>query len=315
MRRHVSSLACLIAALAASFTAGATGQTRRTVAIRVRETAGIRRSAYPVNARVPFERGALGDASHARLMINGAEVPVQVSVESAWPDGSVRSLAVDFNASVGPGEETTAQLEYGDGVNAEAVGRGLSVTETPEAIQVGNVRFNTAPSPLLLSAKYRQEDIGQGLNGFALLDAAGASHDASDADGLKAEVIRRGPLYVVIKYSGRVSVGDTRAPFTVLAEMPNSKTWVKVTTTIEDPGRRVREISFHTPLAFGAFPRTWDFGTGSWSYGFLRSATERATLTQIAGPATPTSSTSASPGAASWQIRSGAKGQEAVAER
>ena len=272
----------------------------------LKETAGIRRSAYPVNARVALRAGALRDASHARLMINGAEAPVQLSVESSWPDGSVQSLAVDFNASVGPGEETRAQLEYGDDVNATVAARGLTVTEEADAIQVGNVRFGKSLSPLLLSVKYRQEDIGPGTNGFALTDAAGVAHGVEDVEGLKVEVLRRGPLYVVIKYIGRVSIGAARVPFTVLAEMPNSKTWVKVTTTIDDPDRRVREIAFHTALAFSAFPRTWDFGTGSWSYGFLRAAPEIATLTQIVGTA---------PSSSSWQIRSGAKGQETIAER
>jgi hypothetical protein len=256
-----------------------------------------------VNTRVPFEQGRLRDVSHARLMINGAEAPVQFTIESAWPDGSAQWLDVDFNASLGAGEEATAQLEYGDDVKATATARGLSVTEDTDAIQVGNVRFGKALSPLLLSVKYRQEDIGPGINGFALTDAAGVTHDAKDVEGLTAEVLRHGPLYVVIRYTGRVSIGAARVAFTVLAEMPNSKTWVKVTTTIEDPDRRVRELSFHTPLALTTFPKTWDFGTGSWSYGFFRAAPEAASLTQTIG----TSS--------SWQIRSGAKGQEVLAER
>ncbi|MBI3494117.1 MAG: hypothetical protein HY047_20415 [Acidobacteria bacterium] len=309
MIRRLSILGCLLAALAS---VGIDGQTRATVglrSIRIRETAGIRRSAYPVNARVPIRKGTLHDASHARLLVNNAEAPAQFSVDAIWPDGSVQSLAVDFNISVGPGDETMAQLEYGDEVKAETVTRGLTVTETPDAIQVGNVRFGRTLAPLLLSVKYRLEDIGQGLNGFALLDSTGASHDARDVESLKVEVLKRGPLYVVLKYSGRVAVGgDARVPFTLTAEMPNSKTWVKVTTTIDDPGKRVRELSFHTPLAFSAFPRTWDFGTGSWSYGLLRSASEITTLTQIANP--PKSSS-----VPSWQIRTGAKGQEQVVER
>jgi len=307
MRRRVSILACLLATATAGAPAGVGGQARQAIALRVRETAGIRRSAYPVNARVPFRPGALRDGEHARLMMNGAEAPVQLTVESRWPDGSVQSLAVDFNASVGPGEETTAQLEYGDEVKAAAVARGLSVAETADAVQVGNVSFNKKLAPLLLSVKYRQEDIGQGANGVALLDAAGVSHDAGDpgnVDGLTVDVIKRGPLYVVLKYAGRVSIGAARVPFTVLAEMPNSKSWIKVTTTIDDPDRRVRELSFHTPLALSAFPRTWDFGTGSWSYGFFRTASEIATLTQVSSVAQ-----------SSWQIRSGALGQETIAER
>lgn len=301
MLRRLSILAGLCTALAP---AGVGGQSRSTVTITAKETAGIRRSAYPVNARVPLRAGALRDTSHARLMINGAEAPVQLTVESSWPDGSVQSLAVDFNVSLGVGEEMTAQLEYGDDVKATATARGLSVTEETDAIQVGNVRFGKSLAPLLLSVRYRQEDIGQGPNGFALVDAAGVSHDARDVEGLKVDVVRHGPLYVVIKYTGRMSIGASRVPFTVLAEMPNSKTWVKVTAAVDDPGMRVRELSFHTPLAFTAFPRTWDFGTGSWSYGFLRTPQENATLAQVVGPAS-----------SSWQIRSGAKGQETIAER
>jgi hypothetical protein len=297
--RGLSVLLGLLVALSPS----GFGQTRQAVPIRLRETAGIRRSAYPVNTRVPFEQGRFRDVTHARLMINGAEAPVQLTIESAWPDGSAKQLDVDFNASLGAGEETTAQLEYGDDVNATATARGLSVTEETDAIQVGSVRFGKSLAPLLLSVKYRQEDIGPGLNGFSLIDAAGAPHGAKDIDASKVEILRRGPLYVVVKYSGRVSVGAARAAFTVLAEMPNSKTWVKVTTTIDDPDRGVRELSFHTPLALTTFPKTWDFGTGSWSYGFFRAAPEVASLTQTIGAAS------------SWQIRSGAKGQDVIAER
>ena len=100
MLRRASILACLCATL---MPAGVGGQSRQTVGITLKETAGIRRSAYPVNARVPLRAGALHEASHARLMINGAEAPVQLTVESAWPDGSVQWLDVDFNASLGAG--------------------------------------------------------------------------------------------------------------------------------------------------------------------------------------------------------------------
>src|SRR5260221_2049200 len=303
MLRRASILACLCATL---MPAGVGGQSRQTVGITLKDTAGIRRSAYPVNARVPLRAGALHEASHARLMINGAEAPVQLTVESAWPDGSVQWLDVDFNASLGAGEETTAQLEYGEDVKAAATARGLSVTEEADAIEVGTVRWGKSLSALLLSVKYRQEDIGPGMNGIALTDAADVTRDAKDVDGLKVEVLRRGPLYVVIRYTGRVSIANARVPITVLAEMPNSKTWVKVTTTVDDPAMRVRALSFHTPLAFTTFPRTWDFGSGSRSYGFFRAAPETATMTQTAGPA---------PSSSSWQIRSGARGQETIAER
>ncbi len=282
-------------------TAGAGAQAPATFNIHVKETAGIRRSGYPAHARVPIPRGALATAADARLVLNGKEAPAQFLSATTWPDGSVQALDVDFNASVGPKEEAVYQLEYGAGVKAEPIARGLSVSETPDAIQVGTVRFSKTAVPLLASVAYRQEDIGPGPNGFAVSDEAGASYDASAADGVKAEIVKRGPLFVVLRYTGQLRIGaEYRVPFTIQVEMPNSKTWWKATATFDDPARRIRSVTFHSPLTFGALPWTWDFGTGSWSYGVFRNKTDSAVFTQVI----------TSPMTGSWTLAAGPKGQE-----
>src|ERR1700694_5186426 len=103
-RTRSSAIAVLIvlAALAASTLrvapAGA-GQARRSAAIQVTEATGIRRTEYPVNARVQLPKGALADAAHARLRQSDADAPAQYSAESRWDDGSVQWLDVDFNVS------------------------------------------------------------------------------------------------------------------------------------------------------------------------------------------------------------------------
>jgi len=71
----------------------------------------------------------------------------------------------------------------------------------------------------------------------------------------------------------------------VLMEMPNSKSWLKLTVTVRDPGRRLRDIALETPLAFDAYPWLWDFGTDSGTYGVLRSASDGVTLSQTASSA------------------------------
>ena len=96
-----------------------TAQTDRSTNLYVKETAGIRRFFYPVNARLPFPAGALSDAAGVRLLFDEAEVPMQHTTESRWPDGSVQWLAVDFNTSIGPTEMQTYSLEYGRGVTVE----------------------------------------------------------------------------------------------------------------------------------------------------------------------------------------------------
>jgi hypothetical protein len=280
-------------------------QGRHSVDVRVTETAGIRRTTYPTASRIHFERGALADPAHVRLIAGGKDVPAQVGVESRYPDGSIQWLTVDFNVSLGPLEQSAFQLEYGDGVEPAPLPRGLSVVEDAGGIQVGSVRFNAAGAPLLLSVKYRKEDIGQGQNGFAIVDTAGVTHEASSAEQLKMDVVKRGPFIVQIRYRGELRLTPAyTVGYVMTVEMPNSKSWIKVSTAVADPEKRVRELSFHTPLALGAQPWTWDFGTGSWSYGLLRNSNESVTLTQSVGAAQSTK----------WEIRSGANGQEQAGE-
>jgi hypothetical protein len=280
--------------------AGLEAQTPPHIGIRVSETAGIRRTAFPVNAHVPFPRSALRGPEAARLMLNGKEVPAQYGTETRWPDGSVASLAVDFNANVGPGESLDYQLEYGEGIRAAESPRGLSVNGGPEAIQSGNIRFNRSGSPLIESVKYRGEEIGHGSNGLFVTDEAGKRYDLSNADAIETEVVKSGPLYVVIRYSGNIVIdADYRVPFTLTAEMPTSKTMVKLSALVEDPAKRLRGIAIETPLAFAAMPLVWDFGTSRWTYGSMRAATDSVTLTQTSND---------------WSVQTGSGGKEQLYE-
>jgi hypothetical protein len=271
------------------------------IAIHVKETTGIRRSTYPVNARVPFPKGALTDAAATRLMLNDREIAAQTTVESKHADDSIQWLAVDFNATIMPMEQQTYRLEYGSAVKSTAQARGLAVSETDETVQVGNVRFNKNGAPLLSSVRYRQEDVGAGPNGFVVSDTTGASHELATS-GVKVEIVKRGPLYVVLRYTGKATIdAGYSVPFTVTAEMPNSKTWVKYTASVEDQGKRLRDIAFLSALQFAEFPWLWDFGTGSWTYGSFRNATDSVILTQTV---------KAVASGNDWQVKTGVKGQE-----
>ena len=284
-------------------TSGAYGAAAGSADISVMEAAGIRRNAYPVSGRIPLKPGELKDPSAVRLLLDDREIAAQVTVESRWPDSSVKSLDLDFNASIGPLERQTYRVEYGDNVKSAGAARGLSVTQTADAIQVGPVRFGKMASPLVLSVAYRQEDIGKGLNGFTVTDEKGAAHELN-SDTVIAEVVKPGPINVLIRYTGKVAIdGDYSVGFVLTIEMPNSKSWVKYAAIVDDPAKRIRGIAFHSPVAFGAFPWLWDFGTGSWTYGSFRNASDRVTLTQVVGPGTE-----------QWKIETGPKGQEQLYE-
>ena len=279
----------------------AEAQTGQSISLHVEETAGIRRTRYPVNARVPFPQGALARADQVRLVLDGDAVPAQFAAGSRWPDGSVQWLTVDFNASIGPEETRSYRLEYGPDVAAEAAGRGLALSEDADAIQVGRVRFSKTAVPLFRSVSYRGEVIAPGPNGFAVEDTGRTAHELGGDRGLRFEVIRGGPIYVELRYSGRVLLGGgVEVPFVVTAEMPNSKSWVKVTASVDDPDQQLRELSFHVPFALGPHPWVWDFGTDRWTYGSLRNEDSSVVLTNEVEVA----------GATGWRVDTGRKGRE-----
>jgi len=271
--------------------------------LSVRETAGIRRNNYPVNVLVPVAKGTLKDPSQVRLLSNNNEVAAQVAVESSWQDNSIRSLDLNFNVSIGPLERQAYRVEFGNDVKSAATANGLSVTQTADAFSVGRVRFGKSASPLVLSVGYREEDIGKGLNGFTVTDEKGTVHELN-SDSVTAEVVKPGPIDVLIRYTGKAAIdGNYSVGFVLTIEMPNSKSWVKYGATVDDPARRVRAIAFHSPVALGAFPWLWDFGIGSWTYGAFRNASDSVRLTQIMRP-----------GAQQWKIEAGPKGQEQLYE-
>src|SRR5579862_9353527 len=275
------------------------------VTLYVKETAGIRRMGFPVNARVPFPKGALANAADARLMSADAEIPAQFSAESQWPDNSIHWLDVDFNASLAPSELHTYRVEYGSGVKPASVPRGLTITQDPGSIQVGQVKFSKLAAPLLVSVKYRGEDIAMGVNGITVVDSTGGEPELTNSKPPKVEIIKPGPLYVVLRYSGLMPVDPSyNPPYTITVEMPNSKSWVKVTAVVDDPQKRLRALAFHSPLAFGAFPLVWDFGTGRWTYGSFKSSAEAVSLTQTFKPGAATE----------WRVVMNPKGQEQVVE-
>lgn len=273
---------------------------------RVRETAGIRRTEYPVSVSVQIPKGALTDLAHARVMNNSAEVPVQLAARQSWDDGSVQTLDIDFNASLDPEEDRRYELQFGASVvSAATPARGLTVVEQPTAIVVGNLTFSKSGSPFLASASYRGEGIGSGQNGLTITDTNGRRYDLSKAQGATLEVVKPGPLLVVLRYTAALALdATTSVPVELQIELPNSKTWMKTTATVSDRGRKLKDIAIERPYAWTGFPVLWDFGTDSGTYGVFRAATDTVTLTQTAGVG----------GASGWKIESGPLNQRRILE-
>lgn len=298
-------LPIVLAAILMSMPVWLHAQAPASISIQVKETAGIRRTRFPATARVPLPRGAIKEAPNARLMLGTDEVEAQILPDGKYPDGSIQALTIDFNATIGPVETQTYRLEYGDAIKQTVFGRGVTANDAMDALELGRLRLSTVGAPLLESLNYRKEMIGRGMNGFTVSATSGTVIDFSKAQEVTAEIVKPGPVYGIIRYTGRLQIdASTRAPFTMTVEMPNSKAWVKYTASVDDPGRKLKEISFEMPFAFAAFPWLWDFGTGSWTYGSIRNAADSVILTQTVGAGAATK----------WEIRTGKKGEEQAYE-
>lgn len=299
MGRVLASFAALVLA----WMAVPAAQTARSFSVRVSETMGINRNQYPVRATVPLPQGSITETGQARLRLKDADVPAQLTAMAKWPDGSIRTLDVDFNVSLAPSEAREYALEYGGAAAAPAAGRGLTVTDDAAAIGFSSVKLGKSGSPLVTSANYaKTELIGQGSNGLAVVDATGGRHDLSSAQNLTVEILKRGPLMVAVQYAGTLPI-DAKygVPFTLLVEMPNSKSWVKYSADITDSERRVKTVALETPLSLGAFPWVWDVGTGTDTYGSIRNAMDGMVFTQLIARTPPTAS--------NWKVETRAQGE------
>jgi len=272
----------------------------------LRETAGIRRTTYPVTVTFQLPKGALADAAHARVMQNSAEVPAQFTARAPWEDGSVQTLDVDIAPNLDPEEDKRFELQFGPSITPAAeVARGLTVVDQPDAIVVGNLKFSKSGSPQLASVSFRGEGIGSGPNGLIVTDTNGRRLDLSKAQGARLEVVKGGPLMVMLHYTAQLQIDDTSiVSIDTLLEMPSTKSWLKTTTTVIDRFRKVKDIAIERPYAWSGFPVLWDFGTDSGTYGVFQAATDNVALTQ----------TATASGSSGWKVETGPPNQRRAIE-
>jgi hypothetical protein len=287
---------------------GARAQGQRTIGIRVAETSGIRRTEYPLHARVVFQAREMTDVAGLRLRLAEAPVAAQYTVVTRWPDGSARDVDVDFNASLDPGETRTYQVDAAGG--GAAPPRGIAVTEETDVVRAGSVAYSRRADPLIVSAGYvRREFIGAfpgARNGLSIVDRDGVRHRLADAPRVQLVLAKRGPLVAELIYTADVPVGSARTvPVTLTVEMPNSKSWIRMSAAVIDEARRVRDVVLETPLSVGAFPWLWDFGTENGSYGAFRNGSDRVMFHQIVNPQ----------GSHSWRIDTGTAAEPRPYER
>ncbi|MEZ6034711.1 MAG: hypothetical protein R3C17_16575 [Planctomycetaceae bacterium] len=224
------------------------------MSFHVRETAGLRRFGYPVTASLGVPEGELRSVD-AVVMLDAADrpVPAQFTTMSAWPDGSVKSLDVDFTSSIGPLESATYRVDLKP--DAKPVpAAGLSVSETSDEIIVSSSsirhRIRRDGKPLLSSVAFGNDEF-LAADGITTTQKPGA-----------VEILKSGPFNVTI------GLGDVRL------EYVSSKSWVKITQN----AMPATDLAVDAHFVMAETPVVWDFGAGGWLYGSCGTREQTALL-------------------------------------
>ena len=186
---------------------------RQLVALQINGVLGPRQ---PVCSGVPFPRGALGSGDRVRVLdAAGAEVPAQVAVSSRWPDRSVKWILLDFAADIPDSGETRYSLEFGYDVTRADVAAPIRFKETDAAVTVDtgvlNVRLDRRRFSLLGEVWLDANRDGVYADAERVTDTRGAGIVLTALDGEQftsagepevLEVVRRGPLHLVVRVRG-----------------------------------------------------------------------------------------------------------------
>lgn len=185
---------------------------RRQVPLTVANSADCPRAAEPVVSGVPIPMGELVRADQARLLDGtGTVVPCRITGTGLWPDGSVKWLLLDFQASVPAAGSAPYVLEYGSAVAGAPLRSGLVVTRGEGRLQVdtGPATFLFAPASGVPWSVTRRDAQAPAfvLDGLIVADdgrqwSLSAAHEATTL-----AIEEESPFRIVVRWRGRFA-GD-----------------------------------------------------------------------------------------------------------
>jgi hypothetical protein len=278
---------------------------------RLRETAGLRRFGYPVHALLPAEAPGPG----YRLERGGKPVAAQFRPVSG-PDGRP-AVALDFNASPGPLETEVYNVRSGEIEPGPEPARGMTVEQAGGVFRVanGSVLAYEVPDHLggfLRSVRNtRAEFVNEGSTGLTVRDRngkdvpLGGPGEGGRGPEYRGTVTRKGPFAVGLRFEGKRVLGDTLVR-SVAVEMtfPNSKSWVEVRWTVDDPVGYVSGLGLTLDLKVEGEPTLVDLGASNMVYGYLRGAEAMALVAGEAPGVRPLGT--------AWTVEKGAPGSTSL---
>ncbi len=170
----------------------------------------------PIKTGVPFAYGQLFSANNLRLEnANGTqEYFAQFDVLANWPDGSIKSVLVQFVTDVDASSKSY-RLAYGTSVSQGNFGSGISVTQGAAiTIDTGAIKF-IIDDKGLVSSLWRDanndnqytssEQVITGSEAFLVNALDGLEYNASIAADSQVILEESGPIRAVVKATGSMT--------------------------------------------------------------------------------------------------------------
>ncbi len=231
------------------------------IAILAESPAGPPPLGAPVETCVPFARGQLlRPEKLAVFSPSGQPVITQARVSMAWPDGSIRWLAVAFEALSGPGTYILKEGKAPDETELVSQGdKGLTLDSGEVALTFLNSAGGNTATLFARGADGQACQVSKGVpfGDLVLTRHDGKTFRASLAGDARQIIIEeRGPVRAAIRFEGRCRAHDGTALFdfairwTVFRKRPEvilSVTWINTCAT---PSEQLRDIRMVFPYEF-----------------------------------------------------------------
>jgi len=231
------------------------------IVIHVPAPAGPPPLGAPVETSVPFARGRLRLPENLAVYSpDGKPALAQFRSALNWPDGSVRWLAVVFEAIAGPGDYVLRRgeaLRASDLVNEKADGAVISTGALTLGISssgTGWMEMLTAPDP---DGAGQLVVKGPSSGDLVLTRHDGKEFRASLDRGIRRVVVEeRGPVRACVRVEGQCRAQDGEGLFSYIirctafrerSEVHLEVTWVNTT---DNPSEQLRDIRMVFPYEF-----------------------------------------------------------------
>ena len=170
----------------------------------------------PIRTGVPFPYGELSSTNNLRLENRAGTMafPAQFSALATWPDGSIKSVLVQFVTDTTAGSKEY-RLAYGSSVTPASFAKTILVTQSSGiTIDTGLIKFEVSQNGLISSLWQDSNNDGQyssteqviSNSELFLVNALdGLEYTASRATDSQLTLEENGPLRAVIKATGSMS--------------------------------------------------------------------------------------------------------------